>query len=92
MLRELADALDRRTPHRPQDVLRIATWRLDGSTLADPSLLAAATRIASSRNGPERRASWRWLSRRSPRSGSIAASRSGRCGSSRGSRTAAAPS
>ncbi len=50
MLRELADALDRRTPRRPQDVLRIATWRLDGGSAADPSLLADATRIASARN------------------------------------------
>lgn len=50
MLRELADALERRTPLRPQDVLRIATWRLDGGSSADPALLADATRIAAARH------------------------------------------
>lgn len=50
MLRDLADALEQRSTHRPQDVLRIATWRLDGGSTADPRLLAAATRIAAARN------------------------------------------
>jgi DNA-binding CsgD family transcriptional regulator len=50
MLRELADALERRPVRRPQDVLRIATWRLDGGSVADPQLLADATRIAAARH------------------------------------------
>lgn len=50
LLRELADALERRRSRRPQDVLRIASWRLDGGSAADPALLAEATRIANNRN------------------------------------------
>lgn len=50
LLRELAEALERRPHRRPQDVLRIATWRLDGGSTAGPSLLAEATRVATTRN------------------------------------------
>ena len=45
MLRELADALARRRPLRPQDVLRIASWRLDGGSPADPALLASIATV-----------------------------------------------
>ena len=50
LLRDLADALERRRPRRTQDVLRIATWRLDGGSTSDPTVLADAVRLAFERN------------------------------------------
>ncbi|GAA2418299.1 hypothetical protein GCM10010191_31270 [Actinomadura vinacea] len=45
-LRHLADALEETGPRRRQDVLRLATWRLDSGGDTDPDLLLRAARIA----------------------------------------------
>ena len=50
MLRELAATLDATPKQRPEDVLRIATWRLDAGADADPHLLLQAARLATRRN------------------------------------------
>lgn len=50
MLRELATTLDATPKQRPEDVLRIATWRLDAGADADPHLLLQAARLATRRN------------------------------------------
>jgi DNA-binding CsgD family transcriptional regulator len=63
LMRELADALERHRPRRPQDVLRIATWRLDGGSPSDPAVLADAVRLALERNdfGLAERLGLAWL-------------------------------
>ncbi len=50
MLRELAATLDATPKQRPEDILRIATWRLDAGADADPHLLLQAARLATRRN------------------------------------------
>jgi len=50
LLRELATALDNSPRKRAEDVLRIATWRLDAGTDATPDLLLQAARLANRRN------------------------------------------
>lgn len=50
LLRELATALDSAPRKRAEDVLRIATWRLDAGTDASPELLLQAARVANRRN------------------------------------------
>lgn len=46
LLRVLAEMLETTDKPRPGDVLRIATWRLESGTDADPDLLVAAARRA----------------------------------------------
>lgn len=50
LLRELAGALDSAPRKRAEDILRIATWRLDAGTDASPELLLQAARLANRRN------------------------------------------
>ncbi|WP_395108683.1 LuxR C-terminal-related transcriptional regulator [Actinomadura sp. SCN-SB] len=45
-LRRLAEAVEDTGTHRREDVLRLATWRLDSGGDADPRLLLRAARIA----------------------------------------------
>ncbi|XVQ16018.1 LuxR C-terminal-related transcriptional regulator [Spirillospora sp. CA-255316] len=52
-LRRLADAVESAGLRRRQDVLRLATWRLDSGGGADPDLLLNAARIAWSGLAPE---------------------------------------
>lgn len=50
LLRELADGLEGLRQQRPDDLLRIATWRLDSGAGADPALVLRAARMATDRN------------------------------------------
>jgi len=50
LLRDLARALEATGTARPDDVLRIASWRLDGGEHAGAELLRTATRVAMRRN------------------------------------------
>jgi len=46
VLHSLADALERSDPKRPSDLLRLATWRLESGSRAEPELLLRAARQA----------------------------------------------
>lgn len=50
LLRELATTLAASPKRRPEDILRIATWRLDAGVEAEPALLMQAARLATGRN------------------------------------------
>jgi DNA-binding CsgD family transcriptional regulator len=50
MLRELADTLERAPRRRPEDLLRIATWRHGAGADADPAQLLQAARLAARRH------------------------------------------
>lgn len=50
LLRDLANTLEAMPRKRPEDVLRIATWRLDAGADASTALLMQASRLANRRN------------------------------------------